>query len=97
MAAAQFYCNQLEITHYESNQPVLLADTDGNAPFSPLTPPLHSAAMSSNFPKDDGVVEVPQMVKPRFGFVPPPDKRTTIVRMRKSKLRKANVRGMAQT
>lgn len=99
MAAAQFYCNQLGITHYESNQPVLLVDSDGSIPFSPtsLTSPLNSAAIASGFPKDEGVVEIPQVVKPRFGFVPPPDKRTTLVRVRKSKLRKANVRGMAQT
>ncbi|GJJ08478.1 hypothetical protein Clacol_002696 [Clathrus columnatus] len=97
MAAAQFYCYQLGITNSESAQPILLPDTNG-LPFSPIfSLPPNSAATTGGFPKDEGIVEVPQVVKPRFGFVPPPDKRTTLVRMRKSKLRKANVRGMAQT
>lgn len=94
IAAAQFYCRQLGITYEESSQPVLL--TDARAPSLARTGGEEYELLSPGpLSPDVEVEEVKETIKPTLGFVPPPDKRTKLTRVRKSKYQKGHLQGMA--
>ncbi|KIJ56591.1 hypothetical protein M422DRAFT_149686 [Sphaerobolus stellatus SS14] len=94
IAASQYYCKQLGIGYQETPQPVQFVDSTGN---HIVSTPGQEDELLSPYPKspNDEVEEVKEMIRPCLGFVPPPDKRMKLTRMRKSKYRKGHLQGMA--
>lgn len=94
IAASQYYCKQLGIGYQETPQPVQFVDSAGN---HIVSTPGQEDELLSPYPKspNDEVEEVKEMIRPCLGFVPPPDKRMKLTRMRKSKYRKGHLQGMA--
>ncbi|KAF8528910.1 Mechanosensitive ion channel-domain-containing protein [Hysterangium stoloniferum] len=97
LVASHYYCRQLGIHFHESPQPVVLTDVNERPLGSGLDMHKPTASLSPDGDITSALEkEVIEPVKPVLGFLPPPDKRTALTRVRKSKYRKANVRGMAE-
>lgn len=106
LAAAHFYCRQLGITFHNSPQPILIADTeerlskvglqvpDGVEALEPTSPGGSSRQSMTDVPSEHDE-ETKKTFTTMLGFTPPPDKKTTLTRARKSRLHKRNIRGMA--
>jgi hypothetical protein len=106
LAAAHFYCRQLGISFHHSPQPVLVTETeeqfakDGlRIPVSsdiPLSPSPTPSSGEPTSPRINDVAvdagEANETVTAVLGFIPPPDKRTSLTRAHKSRLRKRNMR-----
>lgn len=85
-AAANYYCRQLGIHCVKSTMPVVFVgatDSQGEMPMSPT-----SAVTGEN--EDVAPLEAAEAkeLNPMLGFLPPPEKRTALLRVRKRKGRK---------
>ncbi|KAG6813928.1 hypothetical protein H0H92_005777 [Tricholoma furcatifolium] len=91
-AAAQYYCRQLGITYYESPIPVVYADPHKglSTPQPPSAPT--SPTVAEDFSSPDNVEDVEEPVKPLLGFLPPASTRSSHLRARRSKNKKAAMR-----
>ncbi|KAH7931366.1 hypothetical protein BV22DRAFT_1027599 [Leucogyrophana mollusca] len=92
-AAVQYYCRQLGIVAFESPIPVVYADPETQR-YSP--PPFSSPADngSDNAPISQQPREGESAVKHFLGFTPPHEQGANLTRARKSKSRKAALRGI---
>ncbi len=100
-AAVQYYCRQLGIIGYEAPLPIVYGDPQTQTYNPPPSPGVDDVGMGSSTDKLPETVHVqsaspvPERMKPTLGFLPPVATRTGVnIRQRKSKSRKANMRGM---
>ncbi|KAK0453264.1 Mechanosensitive ion channel-domain-containing protein [Armillaria borealis] len=100
-AAVQYYCRQLGIIGYEAPLPIVYGDPHTQTYNPPPSPGVDDVGMGSSTDKLPETVHVqsaspvPERMKPTLGFLPPVATRTGVnIRQRKSKSRKANMRGM---
>ncbi|KIJ70434.1 hypothetical protein HYDPIDRAFT_105154 [Hydnomerulius pinastri MD-312] len=91
-AAVQYYCRQLGITAYESPLPIVYADADTQR-YTPPPPELNADGDVPSSPMDNSrEAEAPP--KNFLGFTPPHQQGSHLSRARKSKSRKAALRGI---
>ncbi|KAF9246905.1 Mechanosensitive ion channel-domain-containing protein [Melanogaster broomeanus] len=90
-AAVQYYSRQLGITAFESPLPIVFADPD-TQPYD--TPPPDFEADSETGPPVDNSREADAAPKYLLGFTPPDQQGSHLLRARKSKSRKAALRGV---
>ncbi|KAG6889058.1 hypothetical protein C0995_004341, partial [Termitomyces sp. Mi166 len=98
-AAVQYYCQQLDITFYESSIPIVYADpkTKRYVPPSQLPQAPESLAAPGDSTLSLNIGENPnaEPMKPLLGFLPPESTRSQgHLKTRRSKSRKAAMRGM---
>ncbi|KAF9036045.1 hypothetical protein BDZ89DRAFT_1061875 [Hymenopellis radicata] len=92
-AAVQFYCRQLGIVGYESPMPIVYGDAE-TMTFVPPSPGLDDGGMGEEAAASREHLATAPM-KPTLGFLPPVATRPGVnIRQRKSKSRKAILRGM---
>ncbi|KAG6833603.1 hypothetical protein H0H87_004230 [Tephrocybe sp. NHM501043] len=94
--AVNYYCRQLDITFYESTIPIVYADPQTNRYLPPgPSPPSSPAAPEPTSPLNVGEDPNAEQMKPLLGFLPPLATRSAHLRARRTKSRKAAMRGMA--
>ncbi len=96
-AAVQYYSRQLGIVGYESPMPIVYGDAE-TMTYAPPSPGLDEGEMGAYDGVDAGASRehlATAPMKPTLGFLPPVATRTGVnIRQRKSKSRKAILRGM---
>ncbi|KAG6918222.1 hypothetical protein DXG01_015815 [Tephrocybe rancida] len=96
-AAVNYYCRQLDITCFESPIPIVYADPETRTYAPPAPSPPRSPMVPEEPTSPLNVGEDPNegQTKPTLGFLPPVATRSSHLRARRSKSRKAAMRGMA--
>ncbi|KAJ7579082.1 Mechanosensitive ion channel-domain-containing protein [Mycena floridula] len=94
-AAVQYYSRQLGIEGYEAPLPVVYLDSDTHMPLSPLPAGETGQAVDSNTDLNiKNLEKEAEQMKPSLGFLPPLAARSAHIRARKSKSKKAILRGV---
>ncbi|KAF8075988.1 Mechanosensitive ion channel-domain-containing protein [Lyophyllum atratum] len=96
-AAVQYYCRQLDIVCFESTIPIVYADPETRQYMPPASSPPASPLIGdeSQSPLNVGEDADAKALKPLLGFLPPLSTRSShLSRARKSKSKKASVRGL---
>lgn len=94
-AAVNYYCRQLGIGLYNTPMPICYVNANGNV--VPQSPGQDNAPLEGpsrpDLPELD-TTDFPDLHKPALGFIPPAESRAHLLRARKSRSRKAGMRGM---
>ncbi|KAH7916809.1 Mechanosensitive ion channel-domain-containing protein [Hygrophoropsis aurantiaca] len=89
-AAVQYYCRQLGVEAYESPIPIVYANQDAQR----YLPPPFDSPINSNMPLAEQSRDEGPEAKYFLGFTPPHKQGANLSRARKSKSRKAALRGI---
>ncbi|KAF8897125.1 Mechanosensitive ion channel-domain-containing protein [Infundibulicybe gibba] len=97
-AAVQYFCRQLDIVGYESPMPIAYCDPAAQSyqPSPPASPAVHEpdGENTRNVKSEQEAEREAKEMKPSLGFLPPLATRESHLRARKSKGKKAMMRGL---